>query len=99
SADGRFVSFQETIGGSYTPIDGGSVYVRDLQTGVIERVGYGIAGQISADGQYVSFQSEDSLNYLLSYVRVVNPMAPAVITSDGGGDTASGSVKEKTTFV
>jgi von Hippel-Lindau disease tumor suppressor protein/WD40 repeat protein len=69
SGDGRFITFQSNATNLVTT-DRGSIFVRDVVTGEMEQVDYGLAGvanngtsanpTISHDGRYVAFDSTGS---------------------------------------
>ncbi len=60
SANGRWVAFSSgddfSSGNDLAP-GGGPLYLRDLQTGQTESIGYGLLPTLSSDGRYVAFMS------------------------------------------
>jgi Ca2+-binding RTX toxin-like protein len=106
SADGRYVVFQSNAnnlvaGDSSYAVD---VFVKDLQSGAIERVSSNAAGvqgnassnsaQFSADGRYVVFESNANnlvagdSNNTSDIFRVLNPF----VQGGGGSDTVNSSI-------
>lgn len=61
SGDGRFVAFGSRsvnlIPGDYTA---GGIFVKEVATGAISRIGTGLLPTLSHDGRYVAFQSSSS---------------------------------------
>lgn len=119
SADGRYVAF-DSLASNLVPGDTNDnvdVFVKDMWTGAVAMVSvnnqgvqgnaFGIHPVISANGQYIAFQSDSTnliandLNDTRDVFRAFNPLYnfDPVITSNGGADTARISVAENTTQV
>lgn len=119
SADGRYVAF-DSFADNLVPGDTNNnvdVFVKDMWTGAIAMVSvndqgvqgnaFGIHPVISANGQYIAFQSDSTnlvandLNGTRDVFQAFNPLYnfDPVINSNGGGATADVTVAENTSLV